>query len=96
MDDFGFWTGLVWDVLVAWFGTWPVWMQAATLLVLAAVALYLAWMAVWGIWRVVLWLRGLRRPRLTLVEAQGSATIISIEAYLRRMRRVREMPEEGA
>ena len=70
MDSFWFWVGLTWDVLVAWFETLPAWVQVTALLALVCMALWLAWMVVYGIWRVVGWLRGIRKPRLTLAEAQ--------------------------
>lgn len=107
MDNFWFWAALAWDVLVAWFGTGPWWWQVLALLVMAYAMFCLLAAVVTTTTRVVRWLRS---PRLTLVEvqaereedateevqAQGSAPIIRIEAYLCRMREVPEMPEEGA
>lgn len=104
MADFIIWVQISWALECAWFASWPGWLQVAGVLV---AAYGLLWLVVVAMMHVNWWLRGLHKPRLTLVQVQeqreeeaarevqvqASATIISIEAYLRRMR---EVPEEGA
>lgn len=119
MDNFWFWAGLTWNVMCAWVASLPAWVQVIAAFVVLYAAFCLLVAIVTTTARVVRWARGMRRPRLTLVQVEqpdeeaeetqetpavveqeeekpSSATIISIEVWLRKQREAREVPEEGA